>query len=426
MEKSSAYLEQLASIRKLPQDSESEKELKQEKAKLFRMEVMLDNAKCIKILTEALIKNPALSEDDLKRMIQQDFLLAHPEDLEQFIYEIKSTKNRVDSMVDHLSRLGVHGAPRFFRFLIAVKGGGLLDRNESTSIEIDTSYPFALVVYVHKQEHFKKICDSKNVMGFYQREFNYCHDDTGSIDFPLIVINGKRFHSEDGLRYLLHEQGHAENGILRTTLDLEMGAQININELEQSWIHDQAAAKSSNDWRAVMKYAMNMAKDELLAEYGMRSKNIADHFKALGNRSLGSHYNVFSSLGFSKGLEAGFNQEYSHMLGKSYQAFSKIVDAYDSFFINMDKRQELFRFVLAQIPFDKWSVQLESSLFIKEAEDLNKLSDIVSRNLVDRDSYFMTDFIITFKKYLNEGLPLLKLIEEFNDRYELPTQPEQS
>ncbi len=83
------YKSDIGKIRSLPQESDTEKRYKHEKAMEFRMEVMLDNAKIMKVAFESICENPRQTKEELIEKIKQKTLyIAHPEMVSIFVKKI--------------------------------------------------------------------------------------------------------------------------------------------------------------------------------------------------------------------------------------------------------------------------------------------------------------------------------------------------
>ncbi|MBU0670825.1 hypothetical protein KKF29_01550, partial [Patescibacteria group bacterium] len=125
MEKSPQYRERLQTIRSLPQKTEAEAGEKKEQAKLFRMEVLLDNAQCTRLVTNALLENPAIEPEELEQIAQTSEFLAHPEVMDAYIKQLIETRDRVMAGIEKLkeeSRVNKQGMSRaLFNWILPEK-----------------------------------------------------------------------------------------------------------------------------------------------------------------------------------------------------------------------------------------------------------------------------------------------------------------
>ncbi|OGN10363.1 MAG: hypothetical protein A3J46_01775 [Candidatus Yanofskybacteria bacterium RIFCSPHIGHO2_02_FULL_41_11] len=373
------YKEKLEQIRREPQETSEEKDAKREHAREFRMEVMLDNARLMQDLTSQLAYNFWATKEHLAISVEKFAqFLAHPEVVETFIDDLLATQKKVLEMVNRRSaeQGGKHVAQSFYQELVRDK---FEQYKFHGKMELDASYPLALILYVENEEDFKRIDPRKNIGGFYNSSISVFDFTSGqTIKFPMIVIKGSRENNvQSGLVTVEeHEKGHAEHKRLQSTLktaerkvvwlDLDRPSQIEIDWLKNSWIKDQEKKYVRDYFDKIVVYALERAKDEILAEFKVTGS--LDYIFNLLNKE--GVYDYFKELGIDTDSELYKDlwREYENKISPAYKAANRVVAAYKIF--GLSERIDLMRWVLGQIPLKDWDKQITNSAFWEEADKL--------------------------------------------------------
>jgi hypothetical protein len=146
-------------------------------------------------------------------------------------------------------------------------------------ILLDTS-GLVPILYATDPKDFKLIDQRGNIGGFYKRDFNIYHQ-YEDLTFPLIVINGN--YESYGIRE--HEEGHAENDFIGQSTDRLRYFWLRLTNLDiekaKRLQSEYFGAKRSNrlidrdeinkiiaKWRPLLFKILDMAKDEILADFG--------------------------------------------------------------------------------------------------------------------------------------------------------------
>lgn len=427
-----AYRNRRDEIRVLPEDTKEEKAEKREQAKLFRMEVLFDNALCIQALISALEEDPNIGESELERVLMKVGVI-HPRSSSEFMYQLLGTKQKV---IDALS--GLRGksdddrlAKRLFQSAVVAKEG--TQYSPQGELFADTTYPLAVALYVSHSADFAHIDTRTNVGGFFKAHHELqAQESSNTQTFPLIVIRGDPRSSD---YVTLHEKGHAENRMIQNSLPsgtrrVVWGTLGNIPMEEASaYLQSVDELKEEPDgegYARILEYACSCAKDELLADYKANQDSFALYLKHLEKR--GGLYDYFLNRLFLPQSSEAYRElwnQYEQILTTNVDAAKRVVQSYLRF--NLYDRIEQFRWVLAQIPLDKWKEQLDATLFTEEAEMLN---DIYREAPVDLPVQSQREKMLpsmrifrTFKDELKQAshLPLIPLIRNYMERI---TEPE--
>lgn len=425
MERSPEYYNALDQVRHMPQSAEVESVEKREQAKLLRMRVMFDNARCAELLTEYEQEHPFATEEEIETMLEQDGVLrAHPEVIENFLVSLKWSKQAVLDALEELKREdGTYETDRLFQWMAkdptTPKSVGTL--------EIETEYPFALIVYVKNKKDFQRIDRRKDIGGFYQPDVFPPEDQSQKdpsplfpLQFPLIAIRGSR-NPIDMMLTERHEIGHSHNNMLKTSEsphhlfwgEIQPLGENDIQTLQEAWRQNPATSRETPEWRNALTYMYSRAKDELLADY-FASEGSFYHVRSLLKQ--GGVYDYASKyLGIppSSDLYNALWDEYRATLEVAIKSANNITEQYMS--LSLDERIDAFRWVLAQIPLDQWERQLRGTMFLDEVDALKNL-DIVG-NLDPREE--ARELISALQAHQHE--PLMPYINKF--RNTIPDQP---
>ncbi len=228
--------------------------------------------------------------------------------------------------------------------------------------------------------------ERENIGGFYKKEFRIYDPKQGyTFIFPLIVIKGNKEFRTSEIK--IHEQGHAENDLLSQVSiknrskflwlrfeDDYSRNQDRVNTLKRNYDNLQSTyARIKQDeiiakWRPLLFKLLETTKDEIIADMGARSN--LKHVNNLIKRNFVYDYikNTFRIDPQSELYYILWN-EYERIINEQIETVNYIMTIYNLF--NLRERMDLFRLVLAQIPFYKWKEQMERSGFLREANLLN-------------------------------------------------------
>ena len=409
MEKSPQYRERLQTIRSLPQKTEAEAGEKKEQAKLFRMEVLLDNAQCTRLVTNALLENPAIEPEELEQIAQTSEFLAHPEVMDAYIKQLIETRDRVMAGIEKLkeeSRVNKQGMSRaLFNWILPEKLKGQKPRGK---VRLGGAFPLAIMLDVEDSRDYHDINPAKNsnyqgggVIFSQKQEENEKY-------FPFIVVHGIEadeymdlleyysFPSAKGAKK--HEKGHAEqNAIIETLKNCqkkcvwsefsEKDPIKNGNELLEEWVDfetepwsikedwasDPKKYKSTEAWKKIMDYALSQAKDEILAHINAYDYDIESHVNTLADPNGPYQFFKKTRLNLNGPIGKALKEEYIIQVEKAYQAIKPILQAYAQ--MGLEERLKNFRLILAQIPLNKWESQLNQTLFTEDAQRLLQIQE---------------------------------------------------
>lgn len=424
MESSPRYQENLARVRQLPQGTPEQEYTKRREAKLFRMEVMLDNAQCANLLTHTVIKNPDTSADEFRKIAGDSGMIAHPEILSSFINQIQFARMQVldaQKSLEYDAKEMYHASleETLYRWLLSPVEFRKPDWRPKGKVIIDTSHPLALTLLIEDPDDFKRIDARGNVRGFYRDAHVYGHatnDPSQHIfldTFPLIVVKTSNRPStitqqEWDTKYKektiydtrLHEQGHGDNWLLRESVRRKGSGNRHATEkvpwvwrknlhneetmkaLQKQFDDDREKAQGSPEWNIILHHALSRAKDELLADmnpHGGQTSYVS-HLKI--REGVYDYFKAVFKLDPNSSLYKELWDQYDQQLELAVQSVAQITSVYTDYSLN--GRLQLFRWLLGQVPIVQWGKQLEGTLFIEEAQRLLK----IEQQLKDTGSIF--------------------------------------
>ncbi len=399
LESTNKYRSSLEQARQMPQSTSEETQKKKERAKEFRMEVMLDNANIAENITAELEYKPSATQKDLEEWVRKFAVhLAHPEVAENFIKDLKKAQSRVQKTIDRLkseSGSTPNELPETVYRILARRNLGKEGYKLHGRVELDNSYPLALILFVENQKDFAMIDPKDNIGGFYSRNFNG--------EFPIIVINQAmpEDRDKDRVKHIeQHEMGHAENEGFRSAFEEskkkdEKSTKKNVWLNTDDLLHEIYMARSFRGFSLlslphttmgevkelprgvevldnIIDYALEKAKDELLAEFKAVGQ-VKDHLKNLQRK--GGHYDYFKALGIDQysPLYDDLWERYLDALDYAVKVVSLIMGPYKR--LNLDVRLDRMRWVFAQVPLRDFEKQFLRSAFRTEA---NLLTDILN------------------------------------------------
>jgi hypothetical protein len=422
-----------------------------EEAQLLRMERMLDNAQCTLLCLDVFVDNPEVSLPDLQTKLQDAGVWNNEEAVSSFLLSMKKTHSQVKKAISFLDeKMRIHhiskGEILFGRIISAES----YTQNKSASpqgvVRLVEGNPFAVVLECAESSDFARIDKRTDVGGFFtdSQPIETLIED---IQFPLIVIrgltefmdgDGKLKRNEDKIGYLKHELDHAKNKVFINALRLigkdravVWGGFIDVagkvdsaRRLKALWNSHPDEARGSVEWQSILGYALQRAKNELLADVG-RSESFSTHLNNLIIQN-GMYDFFLKKLGIpaGSGLHAALWVEYDRILkvnvlnssnkGTDYNAdldtAEEVLQSYKA--LGLGERGELFRWVLGQIPLDKWKDQLDKTLFVDEAKCITAILASKENNPA------VGPIIEEFKEYArnNQFKPLVIVAREYLER----------
>jgi hypothetical protein len=431
-EPTEAYKTKLEKIRRLSQDTEEARAEKKEQAKEFRMEVMLDNARLMSNLTAQLEWNPWSTTEDLQHSTNTTAeYLAHPEVAQNFINDLQAAKTRVELVLGKPENKEIT-AQKIYQELISGKSS---DYEPKGKIEVDLTYPLAIMLFVENIEDFEMIDPRENVGGFYRASHTFVSG-VPEVSAPVIVIKGQ-FESPNKApatrrtatrRIVKHEKGHAEHERLISSLKTSrrktvwFKSQPNLLTLIDLvggyWLKESGSAKQpeiAKEFEIVLNYALARAKDEILAELKATPDDVRGHIKNL--KRQGGVYDYFLGLDIStdtqvyKDLWSAYNKK----LDEAVKSLNLLLNIYSMW--SLGYRCKAIRWVMAQVPLKDWSKQINESGFKKEAEMLlelmkqtngmltqdGKLSPALNKVIHQINTHQWHSFIPIIERYLEEN-----------------------
>ncbi len=469
MERSPEFEKYIDSVRKLPQETIVEKSEKQEKAKILRMEVMLENAALTEELVEFLKDDPLITSDDLiarynkkgrktrdPKITSADVvtkfkeknpqrMIAHPEVVQVYVKELLEQRTRFLKIVEFLKR-STFDSPqalggKLYEYYIPQKGK--INKRPQGPILVDTSFPLSVVMYVFDEYDFSNIDSRVDLGGFYNPSAKL---DPQKVDFketfPLIVLNGAGIDAKELTRQKDHEKGHVENKPFRDTFSQMKKKAVwghpqyfpsfeSLESAQQEYELETNphAANLKEKTRPALEIALLLGKDEILADLNSTG-SITQYVPRLIER--GGTYDYFEKVMKINPGSKMHNElwsEYESIIASSTKAADRVLRGYDKLSQILEpeakkvitKKSELFRWVLAQIPLDRWEKQLNETLFVKEAEEIDEFFELYENYKDDDKSQVRQGLVFLQKKLEAEGatkslhLELAKTLDTIKD-----------
>ncbi len=387
METKPFYDFELEKLKFLSDKTPEEKSEKLEQIKIFRMEVMLDSAKCAEQFTNQITENPHMSLLEFQSTMMDSKYLAHPEVVQRFALELDRTRKVVLSTIDKLKESAeannVDSGSELFSLLAQTRTGKFAE--PAMPPVLDETYPLALSLEIRSIFDYNKIVGPGSAAGgFYSENKNvYDRNSFDLISFPLIVVHNqpRKRHDETLLAITEHEQGHAEQRSFINSLE-QSGREVVWSKISPTVLKNEIGAilrkgesidSESVEYKKILSYSLEKAKDEFLAEYKAKGSEV-DEFLPKLKRSQGG-YDYFKGLGISADtqLYKDLCDSYFKALDENTGSALEVMRAY-FFDFELDDRFNNFRWVLAQIPLKDWKTQLEGTLFSEEARIMISLN----------------------------------------------------
>lgn len=427
LERSPEFEGKLEEVRRMPQETEAESAEKREAAKLLRMEALLDNAQ----LTEKLEEDPNVTSENLTNLANHSGKIIHPEAVIRFIRYISQARDRAETaMKDAKREAGKSGqdvAHQLYTWLALPKFPGQNVKPEG-ELSVDSSYPLAIILYVRDKNDFNKIDSGINVAGFYRESADYTttpenYQGKAWRVFPVAVVNSidpskKRALESPEIAQAegvsMHEKGHAENKALIAS----------VAQTKVVWGEYDIPPRLENPYyppsqEALLEYALAHAKDELLAEMNAQGIVFFQHLPALMKK--GGVYDYFANKLKVKPDSILYNRlwdDYQVIVRGAVQAARELTEAYQFPPFTLSEKMRSLRWVLAQIPIQKWESQLKATLFFQEARELqlvkDRMREIYDIGMANPESAEMKLFDKCEMRFLdNQERPLFPDMREF-------------
>lgn len=436
-----------------------------EQAKLVRMERLLDNAKCTLVLVDSFLENPQVTVPELSTKLEEANVLHDPPAAKRFIDSMIEARNKVSAAIGKLDALGdttqSNSANILYSSLVRGKGETVNVAPESL-VRLNTRNPLAITLEVNSDRDFKRIDSRTNIGGFFNEETRLSSFDKEPyvVAFPLVVINGiSSINMKPGSRHVNlnadktlifdHEAGHSRNrtfiNALRrrktkiairqadgtdkmVTVDsgVVWGAFEDFESRKKDaallitqWSSNPDEARNSLEWQSVIGYSLHRAKDELLADVEARDSLGPHAQNVLAKNNAYDYFAKRLDILPGTALYDALWKEYSERIKKNEETAEFVLQQYRR--AGLSDRAEVFKWVLAQIPLEKWDDQLHKTLFVEEAEHLKKIGDV----MLDRDLITDTGVVqqiesiyVEFQQYVlsNEVKPLVVGLREYSTR----------
>ncbi len=471
MEKLSKYEQKTAEVKKLPQETSEQQAEKKDRAQLLRMELLIDNALCTELFISTFEENPDLSVDALKKVLK-NMLSVKEINVDIFVDNVVATRENLanvyeNDILPYAKSIGPYSDSMKTVGYTLFQWSLPKDRNFIAPIGwigVDVGHPFAFIIYVSDPRDFEIIDDRSNVGGFYtRREHTYTETQT-IFGYPLIVINGLPIGQD---HVLTDEIGHAEHRVFKNTLDeirqeeiktpgepllreqilkaphklvwghfgmypdavarvLDDEQNIKRTKLEmpsqdrtEADAQKLRALKKEQARKQILGFAYEQAKDELLAEFNV-TKSLTYIANVLKKDGLYDYFKKMDIPIDSK-IYDDLWDEYNKVVLDAFHTTVKALQAYENF--GLEKRTNVFRWVLGQIPLEDWKKQLEGGLFIEEAEILSKINEVIINHPDFRADSKQSDFMKLVDRfnsdvYKNQERLILPMLREYLVEFE--------
>jgi len=399
MDRAPKYNEAIERVRNLSQSTE-----KKDQARKLRTEVMLDNAKCAKLLVETLKNNPLINEEDFEAIAVSSNLVVHPEVTQNFIHALSSARDRVKAGIEKAEAEGQEQKTDLaktlylqllpYRERLMISDGAPLPDGQ---VKLGEIFPLAIILEVETTQDYIRLGSDQLTSDGLGNYVTDLIDENAKVarlvkgnyvEFPYIIVKGITSNDPDDsldpklITTTRHEKAHAENSAFLEALrrsdkkvvwsksenrDLK---KKEVQSLIEAWgWEDPESKKVSSIYNRVLGLALSLAKDELLADFEAEG-----HMVTISMQLRFGDYPYFEKFGIKKGssLYEKLNAEYQEIIDSAFFTAQDIVNNYRSF--GLIDRIELFRWVLAQIPVEQWEKQLKATSFFQES---NKLYDVI-------------------------------------------------
>lgn len=436
LERTPKFTEEVESVRRMPQDTEYETADKREQAKLLRMEALFDNARCAEAAITLLEENPEITKDEIEEKLTNDrsFSIVHPQTVEIFIENLIASKRKVMAARDFYLKFGKDAdLPGVFYRSLVPEG---MDKKAAGNLTLDWHYPLAVTLFVAEKGDFAKIDNRTNVGGFFEaRRAARSREGDLYTEFPLIVNRGDP-NTQGGV-VNTHERGHAENSVLKRTLrEAEMkivwgkmfndfGKEAEIGERVAKAVETEGQnALKNKDVKMVVAHALSCAKDEVLAEYKEKNKISERHVGTLLTR--GGLYDYIKNYWKISDESAAYYllwKNYSDRLVQACDSVKDVLNSYER--IGLKKRIKRMRWVLAQIPLQRWNTVMIDSGFQEEAEWIGRTDVLLNdyrkagmNNVEPERAALIRELFKGGKIHDHEDKPLMPFFREWDKRWQ--------
>ncbi len=412
MERSEYFQEKIDRVR----GSESEYEVgesKERQAKLLRMEMMLATGQAAQLTIETLSRQPMATIEQVKESLETKQTITHPEALEAFIEYVVAQKQQINTTLEPLrERLADEGYPADDPSSLTLYGQFLVDEGFSADINfdkvvLDLSHPLVVVMYVGSDAQFDNLVKSLNLSHLEAepliqennpyfpktRRLTIKQRQLTDLHFPILMINrpqASRLGSETASA-ISHVESQATHQVIQASLE-KTGRQ----NLWGSYVSVEAATQAAEQLVAdspdsaeqvkvleqrVLSGAFGLAKNYLLEYYAslrvssFEQRNLTDWFT-----EINSPYDALAALlpdNASVELQARLRDRYLPVVRQGL-ALCQDLRLYAELPVHLYARGQSLYWVLAQIPLEQWSNQIDRTLFREEIKGLQQCDDLAT------------------------------------------------
>ena len=458
-ERSQEIQEKIEEVRSLPVDETGHSAEKREAAKLLRMELMLDSAGFVIGAVGCLSENLYIQSDDLKHKLSLRTDIVHPEAANRFVDSILKARDGVLSYSDWVLREYVdlksfYDRPEYAMYF-SLLPQNLKEEYLHKPRPVFQGYAvftihYPLAVGLCLDENLYKNIDPKiNAGGFFSANILIFKLEEGEILPIPVVVEKKSDSSREQKRVHEHEAGHAENVniIAAMTTKKDTGEELRFlwmdltadDYLEVKVFFEEYQRNKQDELipepllNKSVKMLLGLDKDEILAEMKPENGNVRSHLNYLQTQE-GLYDYIKNNLHLNPGNIA-YEQIWNTYSVKLQELTQDAIDLYYFYQRNTEwnNRREKFRLVLAQLPVEEWSKQLNETLFIEEMETfisvrdgidtcISRMREYGSRKLTSDEQLSLdrvAEFDKRFKTFVsdNSGMPILKNLKEFRNEF---------
>lgn len=422
---------------------------KREQAKALRMEILLVNSEIINNASALLQKYPNVSREELIEALKLGNDFPFPEATEQMVDLLITNRDNTLEAFKALNKIegDKSGAELIFNKIGQIlKSNDDLWPNHKVTIEFT---PLGLHLHVQDGEDFKNFLTDG---AFLVKCLTL--DEIFQVEIPVIVSTPDYSLSGDQIREIQtlgasveectknlykiaieHEKTHVINLLLKRLSGQIQGRDFWVADLpyfpnegkdnlaqlkllgENLQDNDQQIDRNSDLYRQTLGYAVSMLKDEIIA-YFSSTLNPNKYVLDILSESVlfeDGYYNFFAfhfKMDESSPLYQALWQDYLAIAKDSIEVAIKL---YSTYLKLTPIRCLSLSGVLAQIPFEEWPKQLSETLFVDEADSIERIIALLDRcndQILSQIEPFLDDISLYFADHPTEPfLPKLREIE---------------
>ncbi len=398
----------------------------QERAKLLRMELVLQHASMAQAAIRFLQDNPRSERDEVFDYLERSCPQVSYRVRTDFVASLDATREQVleamwviDGIASGSTQAGPDiGAKVIYDSLRHENGDAPLEGE----VRLSLRHPLAPILYVDDPKDFDNIDPRNNVGGFYNPDVSLYYkgrtvvspddpDDyvVSSVRFPCIAVKGfekiyytddpeEQRHAEYSMQREVevttkHEEGHAENAVVQDMnaserklvwgrYSSQRGLSNAFADIAVDYVDEQGEVERLRrlpSWRYIMGDALSRAKDEILAEMVSGATSISPHVDYMLDK--GGLYDYFGhsfldekgrAIGGRKAIYDALWNEYTDIVRAAEKRVLRLKEVYRLRY-GLQQRQEFMRWVLAQWSLEQWPRQVEGTLFYQEVDELETI-----------------------------------------------------